>query len=79
MRATLRSMIVRLGELAVGGARDPAEVIAPFVAAVVAARAAAREAKDWALADELRDRLTAAGVEIRDTPDGQTWHLTAHE
>lgn len=75
VRATLRSMIVRLGELAVAGARDPAAVVAPFVEAVLTARDAARSAKAWALSDDLRDRLAAAGVEVRDTPEGQTWHL----
>jgi cysteinyl-tRNA synthetase len=34
-------------------------------------RAAAREAKDWATADRLRDELAAMGVDVRDTPAGQ--------
>ena len=76
VRALLRSMIVRLGEVAVDGARDPREVVGPFVEAVLATRAAAREAKDWARSDDLRDRLAAAGVELRDTSAGQEWHLT---
>jgi cysteinyl-tRNA synthetase len=38
-------------------------------------RKSAREAKDFATADTIRDRLGAAGIEIRDTPDGATWHL----
>jgi len=33
-------------------------------------RDAARAAKDWARADELRDRITAAGYVIEDTPSG---------
>jgi cysteinyl-tRNA synthetase len=38
-------------------------------------RAAARAAKDWAAADEVRDRLAAAGVDVTDTPDGAQWAL----
>nr|WP_234034438.1 cysteine--tRNA ligase [Corynebacterium antarcticum] len=38
-------------------------------------RTAARAAKDWATADEVRDRLTAAGIEITDTADGPQWSL----
>ena len=38
-------------------------------------RAQARADKDWATADEVRDRLTAAGIEVTDTPDGATWSL----
>jgi cysteinyl-tRNA synthetase len=34
-------------------------------------RAAARERKDWALSDRLRDELAALGVDVRDTPRGQ--------
>ena len=40
------------------------------VAALAAARTQARKEKDWALADELRDRLTAMGYVVKDTPDG---------
>ena len=34
-------------------------------------RAAAREARDFATSDALRDELAALGVEVRDTPAGQ--------
>ena len=33
-------------------------------------RDAAREAKDWALADSLRDQLIELGYEVADTPTG---------
>jgi hypothetical protein len=74
-RAVLRAMVVRLGEVARTGARDPAEVVAPFVDAVVDARTRARAARDWATADALRDRLAEAGVELRDGGDGTGWVL----
>ena len=37
---------------------------------LLAERNAAREAKDWAAADRLRDELSAAGWEVRDGPAG---------
>ena len=39
------------------------------------ARNAAREAKDWAAADGIRDRLAAAGIVIEDGADGARWTL----
>ncbi|MCA8939198.1 MAG: cysteine--tRNA ligase, partial [Planctomycetes bacterium] len=39
------------------------------------ARAAARAAKDWGLADGIRDALKAAGVEVEDTPAGVRFTL----
>lgn len=38
-------------------------------------RTTAREEKDWAVADAVRDRLTEAGVEVTDTADGPQWSL----
>ena len=34
-----------------------------------------RKAKNYALADEIRDRLKELGVEIQDTQDGTTWKI----
>ena len=73
----LRALVVRLGELAEQGAGDPAERVAPFVEALLAVRAAARESRDFATSDLVRDRLVAAAVEVRDTADGTEWSLTA--
>ncbi|HWH29939.1 MAG TPA: hypothetical protein VNU26_13445 [Mycobacteriales bacterium] len=42
------------------------------VDALLARRAAAREARDFTASDRLRDELAAAGWLVRDTPDGQT-------
>ncbi len=74
-RATLRSMIVRLGQLGELGARDPEEILRPFVDALLEVRDAARAARDWVAADTLRERLATAGVEINDTPEGTSWRL----
>lgn len=74
-RAGLRAMIVRLGEAAGAGVRDPRLVLAPFVEALLDARRQARVDGRWADADGLRDRLLAAGVEVRDTAGGTEWQL----
>ncbi|GAC68048.1 cysteine--tRNA ligase [Gordonia soli] len=46
-----------------------------LVRAELARRAQARSDKDWATADSVRDRLSEAGIEVTDTPDGAEWSL----
>jgi hypothetical protein len=74
-RAVLRRLMIRLGEVAIEGVRDPRGPIEPFVDAIVEVRDWARTKRSWHLADTLRDRLTAAGIEVRDTPEGTIWTL----
>jgi cysteinyl-tRNA synthetase len=45
--------------------------------AMVAARTAARKAKDFAEADRLRKALADRGVEVMDNPAGSTWKRTS--
>jgi cysteinyl-tRNA synthetase len=45
------------------------------ILAFIEEREAARRAKDFARADHIRDGLLAAGVEIKDTPEGVQWSL----
>jgi cysteinyl-tRNA synthetase len=80
------AMTAVLGLDAVGGhaasSADGAEsgahrALSALVDAQLAARAAARAAKDWAAADAIRDTLAAAGIAVEDSADGATWALTA--
>jgi cyanophycinase-like exopeptidase len=68
-RAALRGMLVRLG-----GFAGP-DRLTPLVTAVVALRSAARDTKDWAAGDALRDVLLTAGVTVKDTPSGPEWSV----
>jgi len=45
------------------------------VDAMVAARAAARKAKNFAESDRIRDELAKMGVVLKDTKDGTTWEI----
>jgi cysteinyl-tRNA synthetase len=46
-----------------------------LVPAMLEARQAARERKDFAEADRIRDALAAAGVVVEDTPTGPRWRV----
>lgn len=74
-RRTLRGMVLELAGAARDGLADPAERVAPLVEALLECRAAARDARDFAAADAVRDRLAAAGVEVRDSATGVAWSL----
>ncbi len=41
---------------------------------LIAQRAQARKDKNWALADEIRDKIKAMGIILEDTPQGVKWH-----
>jgi cysteinyl-tRNA synthetase len=51
------------------------QVVDAIVPALLAARQAARERKDFAESDRIRDALAAAGVVVEDTSQGPRWHV----
>jgi cysteinyl-tRNA synthetase len=71
-QATLRELCGVLGlTLEAPPARSLAA--APFIELLIEIRAELRAARQWALADRIRDRLAALGIELQDSPDGTTW------
>jgi cysteinyl-tRNA synthetase len=50
------------------------EVDGAHIDALLEQRQAARAARDFAAADQIRDELTAMGVVIEDSPEGPRWH-----
>jgi cysteinyl-tRNA synthetase len=51
--------------------KETADVIPPEVSRLADERARARAEKNFALSDELRDKIAALGWEVRDSKDGQ--------
>jgi cysteinyl-tRNA synthetase len=49
------------------------------ITALIAQRTQARENKDFATSDQIRDDLLAKGVVLEDGPGGTTWRYQADE
>ncbi len=64
---------------AVAGPDDAATTaLDALVGDLLVQRQEARARRDFAAADAIRSRLTAAGVSVEDSPDGPTWTLKDH-
>jgi len=74
-RAALRRMVIRLGELAAAGLKDPRSILAPAVEPLLTFRGERRAAGDFAVADRIRDWLGQCGIEVLDAADGPQWTL----
>jgi hypothetical protein len=75
IRAMLNEL-VRVWGAAPPGTPPPADPLAaaqPYIASLVEVRARLRAAKQWALADEVRDELGRLGIALEDTPEGTNW------
>ena len=73
----LRGLIVRLGRAAEQGLADPADRLRPAVEPLLGLRDALRREGGYPAADTIRDALAAAGVQVRDSPDGPLWSVRA--
>ena len=72
--AAARGFLEWLGRVDSVLAMEPegrAEGLPLEVEALVASRAAARDAKEWKKSDEIRDQIAALGWTVKDTKDGQ--------
>jgi len=63
------------GSASGNGADDAMTALDALVKDRIEARAAARAARDFASADQIRDQLTAAGIAVEDTSSGARWSL----
>jgi cysteinyl-tRNA synthetase len=59
-----------------GGAEDLRGTVDALVALALEQREHARQRRDWAAADAVRDQLKHAGVTVEDTPAGARWSVT---
>jgi cysteinyl-tRNA synthetase len=68
---------LRFDEQALGSvSRAEGDVVDGLVRMLVDMRQEARQARDWAKADAIRDRLADVGIILEDGPEGTRWRLS---
>jgi cysteinyl-tRNA synthetase len=72
--ATFLDLAGRLGFTPLDDLPDPA-AFRPVLDLLLDLRERARAARDFAVADAIRDRLAASGIRVEDRPGGPRWHL----
>jgi cysteinyl-tRNA synthetase len=72
--ATFLDLAGRLGFTPLDDLPDPA-AFRPVLDLLLDLRERARAARDFAVADAIRDRLAGAGIRVEDRPGGPRWHL----
>jgi hypothetical protein len=65
------AQLARMASTGGSGHIDPTQL----VEGLLALRVSARDSKDFALSDRIRDVLVSSGIEVMDTPDGSTWSI----
>ena len=73
-QTVLRALAARLGLRLEADRSGPAEA-APFIELLLEVRKGLREAKQFELADQIRDQLAELGVHIEDGKQGTTWRV----
>jgi cysteinyl-tRNA synthetase len=73
--ATFLALTARLGFTPLDDLPDPA-AFRPVLDLLLDLRERARAARDFAVADAIRDRLAQAGIRVEDRPGGPRWHLS---
>jgi cysteinyl-tRNA synthetase len=71
-QAMLRELAGVLG-LSLSGAGEDRMAAAPFIELLLELRTELRLAKQYALADTVRDRLNELNISVEDTPQGPVW------
>jgi len=76
-REILRGMIVQLGIRFDESPKDVPAILSPLLDIILDIREKLRKAKQWEMADQIRDKLSQGGIIVEDTPRGPQWRLKA--
>tara|TARA_B100000787_G_C16076472_1_gene242376 strand:- start:106 stop:747 length:642 start_codon:yes stop_codon:yes gene_type:complete len=75
LKQTLNGFVFDVLGLMDENSQDSSEKINGVVALLIKLRKEARENKDWALSDQIRDELIALGIQLKDGKEGTTFSV----
>ena len=75
LKATLNAFVFDVLGLMNENSQDNSEKINGVVTLLIKLRKEARENKDWALSDQIRDELIALGIQLKDGKEGTTFSI----
>ena len=71
--AEMAEILGILTDKANSGKRGSADLTEKLMNIIIGLRQQARQSKDWATADKIRDELKAAGITLEDSSTGVRW------
>jgi cysteinyl-tRNA synthetase len=74
-REVLRGMMVQMGLRFDESPKDVPSILSPLMDILLEIRRKLRVAKQWEMADQIRDKLLQAGIIVEDTAQGPRWRL----
>jgi cysteinyl-tRNA synthetase len=75
LKATMDAFVFDVLGLMNDSSQDNSEKINGVVTLLIKLRKEARENKDWALSDQIRDELIALGIQLKDGKEGTTFSM----
>ena len=75
LKSTLNGFVFDVLGLMNENSQDNSEKINGVVELLIKLRKEARENKDWALSDQIRDELIALGIQLKDGKDGTSFSI----
>jgi cysteinyl-tRNA synthetase len=75
LKTTINAFVFDVLGLMKDTSQDNSEKINGVVALLIKLRKEARENKDWALSDQIRDELIALGIQLKDGREGTTFSI----
>ncbi len=78
LKATINAFVFDVLGLMNENAQDNSEKINGVVELLIKLRKEARENKDWALSDQIRDELIELGIQLKDGKEGTTFSYKLH-